>query len=175
MTRLPILILAATILMAPIAAVYGQQAVVKDKVVGNWKLLSFFDESVGTGKKTNVLGENPRGRLILFADGQIALLNVDRSRKSPQGPTPTDIEAAGLFNTMIAYVGRYEIDPTPTEAGFRMTIRSEIASNPRTEGLDRKFIFRMDGDKLIFKTTPPANNPVTGEMSTRNVVWERDQ
>jgi hypothetical protein len=36
MTKLPIAILATAILMAPIAAVYGQQAVVKDKIVGNF-------------------------------------------------------------------------------------------------------------------------------------------
>jgi hypothetical protein len=56
-----------------------------------------------------------------------------------------------------------------------MTVRSEVASNPRLEGLDRGFVVRMDGNKLIFKTAPPARNPVTDEMTTRNVVLDRDQ
>jgi len=68
-------------------------------MVGTWKLLSFYDETVDTGKTTNVFGENSRGYLIVAADGRIALTFVDRSRKSPQGPTPTDMEAAVLWKT----------------------------------------------------------------------------
>jgi hypothetical protein len=174
MTRRAIGILAIAILTASMAVAYGQEMTTKEKIVGSWKLLSFFDQSVDTGKTTDVFGENPRGYLIVTADGRIALIHVANSRKAPSGPAPTDAEAAALQKTMLAYVGRYEVDPKPTEAGLAMTIRSEVASNPRLEGLDRKFVVRTEGDKLIFKTTPPARNPTTGEMTTRNVILERD-
>ena len=75
---------------------------------------------------------------------------------------------------MLAYVGRYEIDPTPTEVGTKMILLAEIASNPRLEGVDRGFFVNVTGDKLIFKTTPPARNPATGEMTTQNAILERE-
>jgi hypothetical protein len=174
MRTLAIAMLATTILMAPITLAYGQQAVSKDKLVGTWKLLSFYDESVDNGKKANVFGENPRGLLILTADGRIALTFLDKSRQPAKGAIPTDLEAADLFKTMLAYVGRYELDPTATEQGTKMTIRSEVASNPRLEGVDRGFFVRVDGNKLIVRTNPPARSPLTGELSTRNVIFERE-
>jgi hypothetical protein len=74
-----------------------------------------------------------------------------------------------------AYIGKYEIDPTPTEAGIKMILRAEIARNPLIEGVDRGFLARVAGNKLIFKTNPPTRSPFTGEVSTRNVTWEREQ
>jgi hypothetical protein len=174
MTKLSIALLATAMLIAPTAAVHGQQAAAKGEIVGNWKLLSFYDESIDTGKMTNVMCENPRGFLILTAEGRIAVIVVSSSREAPKKPPATDVEAAELWKTMLAYVGKYEIDPIPTEPGFGMTIQSEVASNPLLEGRDRKFFVRLDGNKLILKTTPPTRNPVTGEMTTRNVVSERE-
>jgi hypothetical protein len=37
-----------------IAAAFGQQAAAEDKIIGSWKLLSFFDQNVDTGKTTDV-------------------------------------------------------------------------------------------------------------------------
>ena len=165
---------ATAILVAMAGLAYGQEAASKDKIIGTWKLLSFYDESVETGKRANVLGENPRGLLILTTDDRIALTLLDRSRQPAKGAVPTDAEAAELFKTMLAYVGKYQLDPTPTEAGAKMVIRSEVASNPRIEGVDRGFFVRVDGNKLIFKTDPPARSPLIGEVSTRNVILERE-
>jgi hypothetical protein len=165
---------ATAILMTLINCVHAQQALTKEKIIGTWKLLSFYDESVESGKKTNVFGENPRGYLILTPDERIALINVAASREGPKSLPPTQTEAAALFNSMIAYIGRYKIDPTPTEGGTKIVLPAEIASNPLIEGRDRAFLVRLDGNKLIFKTNPPAPSPLTGEVSTRNVMWERE-
>jgi hypothetical protein len=172
--KFPIVMLTTAILMAPLTLAHGQHPATKDKIVGTWKLLSFYDESVDSGKKANVFGEDPRGLLILTADGRIALTFLDKSRQPAKGLILTDAEAAELFKTMLAYVGRYDIDPATTEAGAKMVIRSEVASNPRLEGVERGFFVRVDGNKLIFKTTPPARSPLTGEVSTRNVILERE-
>jgi Lipocalin-like domain len=175
MNRLRIVMLAIAALMAPATLAHGQQAVTKDKIIGTWKLLSFYDESIESGKKANVFGGNPRGHLILTLDDRIALINGAASREAPKGQLTTDTEAAGLFKTMIAYIGKYEIDPTPTEAGTKIILRAEMASNPLIEGRDRGFYVSVDGNKLIFRTNPPAPSPLTGEVSTRNVIWEREQ
>jgi hypothetical protein len=174
MNRFSVVMLATATLMASATLADGQQAVTKDKIIGTWKLLSFYDESVESGKKTNVFGENPRGYLILTPDERIALINVAASREGPKSLPPTQTEAAALFNSMIAYIGRYKIDPTPTEGGTKIILPAEIASNPLIEGRDRGFLVRLDGNKLIFKTNPPALSHLTGEVSTRNVMWERE-
>jgi hypothetical protein len=174
MNRFSLVMLATATLMASATLADGQQAVTKDKIIGTWKLLSFYDESVESGKKANVLGENPRGHFIFTPDDRVALVIVAASREGPKGLPPTQTEAAALFNSMIAYIGRYKIDPTPTEGGTRMVIPAEIASNPLIEGRDRGFLVRLDGNKLIFKTNPPAPSPLTGEVSTRNVIWEKE-
>lgn len=168
------LVMATLTTIATVA--HGQQALTKDQIIGTFKLLSFYDESVATGKRTNVFGENPRGYLILTRDERIALIHVAASREGPKSLPPTDTEAAGLFKSMLAYIGKYEIDPTPpTAAGTKIILRAEIASNPLIEGRDRGFFLRVDGDKLIFKTNPPAPSPLTGEVSTRNAISERVQ
>src|SRR5580692_10593617 len=128
MKKVPIVMLTTAILMALITWAHAQQVITKDKIIGTWKLLSFYDENVDTGKKTNVLGENPRGYLILTADERIALIYVAASREAPKSVPPTDAEAAALFKTMLAYIGRYRIDPTPTEGGTKMILPAEIAS-----------------------------------------------
>jgi len=69
--------------MAPATLARGQQALTKDKIIGTWKLLSFYDESVDSGKKASVFGENPRGYLILTPDERIALILDVVSRKGP--------------------------------------------------------------------------------------------
>jgi hypothetical protein len=38
----------------------------------------------------------------------------------------------------------------------------------------RGLLVRVEGNKLIFKTNPPARDPNTGEMTTRNVILERE-
>jgi hypothetical protein len=136
--------------------------------------VSFYDESVESGKTTNVFGENPRGYLIFTADERVALIYVAASRELPKSLPPTDTEAAALFKTMLAYIGRYKIDPTPTEGGTKMILPAEIASNPLIGGRERGFLVRMDGNKLISKTNPPARDPNTGEMTTRNIILERE-
>ena len=166
--------IATAILMTLINSVHAQQAVTKDKIIGTWKLLSFYDESVESGKKTNVLGADPRGYLIFTADDRVALIYVAASRETPKSLPPTATEAAALFNSMLAYIGRYKIDPTPTEGMTTMIVPAEIASNPLIEGRDRGFLVRAEGSKLIFKTNPPTRNPATGEMTTRNVILERE-
>ncbi len=173
-TRLPIAAPAAVLLTASNAMASGRQVAAKDTIVGSWRLLSFFDQNVETGETTDVFGEKPRGYLILTTNGRIALIHVADLRRAPKSPPATDMEAAELFRSMLAYVGRYEIEQTYGAADFEMTITSEVASNPSIEGRDRKFIVRVEGDKLTFKTTPPAHNLLSGETTTRNVILVRE-
>jgi hypothetical protein len=174
MKRGTIEMLTTAALMASVTFADGQQVITRDQIVGTWKLRSFYDEGVDTGKKANVFGENPRGLLILTVDGRIALVHLAASRAVPRSLPPTDTEASALFRTMLAYVGTYEIDPTPSEAGTKMVLRAEVSSNPRIEGVDRSFFVNVSGNKLIFKTNPPVRNPATGEMTTRNAILERE-
>jgi hypothetical protein len=126
----------------------AQQAATKEQFAGTWKLLSFTRTNLNSGKTDNELGERPRGYLILTADGRIAIAFVDSSRNAGVSQPPTDADAARLWRTMRAYIGRYQVDPTATEAGLKMTIRSEVADRPALEGVDRTFFIKLEGGKL---------------------------
>jgi hypothetical protein len=84
--------------------------------------------------------------MIITGDGRIALTFVDSSRKSPATASPSDLEAAQLWRTMFSYVGTIQFDQTPTETGLKITIRSEVSSNPAVEGLDRVFFAKREGN-----------------------------
>jgi hypothetical protein len=112
------------------------------------------------------------------ADARRANLR-DHSRRIARGPERPIAHRRGSgrpFQDPARVHRKYEIDPAPpTAAGTKVILRAEIASNPLIEGKDRGFFVRVDGNKFIFKTNPPARSPLTGEVSTRNVITERVQ
>jgi Lipocalin-like domain len=156
------------------SSTFAQQATTKDQVVGNWKLLAAYSRNIDTGKTTDRYGENPRGQMIITGDGRIALTFVSRSRKAPTNSAATDAEAAQLWRTLFSYVGTIQFDPTPTEAGLKIVIRSEVSSSPASEGVDRMFFVKREGNKLTSTSSPPARDPATGQATTAVTVYERE-
>src|SRR5260370_10332392 len=145
MRRSTLVAVAVGITLVGTSPTEGQQTTSMDQFVGTWKLLNFFSRNVDTGGTVNRLGDHPRGYLVLTADGWIALTFVDSSRKAHGGATPTDAEAAELWRTMSGYVSRYHGDPAPTEAGYKVTVRSEVSAAPTQEGIDRGFFLKTEG------------------------------
>jgi hypothetical protein len=170
MARFVTVLLATSISLIPLANVYAQYATTREDLLGAWKLLSFYDET-DTGKRTDPFGVNPRGLMILTYEGRIALTFLNRPREQ-KGPVATDAEAVALFRSMVAYVGNYQLASTPIDGGLGMTIRSEVSSAPRIEGVDRKFVVWVEGGKMTMKTTPA---PVNGEAIHRTLTLERDR
>ena len=84
-------------------AARADDAELKRKIVGAWKLVSVVYEDQESKARTPVYGEHPRGRQIATADGLWLALVTAEGRTVPK----TDEERALALRTMIDYTGRY--------------------------------------------------------------------
>lgn len=136
-----------------------------EALAGTWTLVAADDLHPG-GARTPGYGANPRGLLILTAEGRysLQLFRSDRPRFASgdkKKGTPPEYQAAVLG--MSSHVGRYSVD-----AGTRtITFRIELASYPNWEGTEQKRPFELDGDELSYRVvaTPDGTVPIS--------VWRR--
>jgi hypothetical protein len=70
----------------------------RDKLIGNWKLISLYTEDAQSKQRVNPYGEQPKGHAMITADRLCALIAAD-GRKPPQ----TSDEQAAAFRSLIAY------------------------------------------------------------------------
>jgi hypothetical protein len=77
----------------------------RDKLIGNWKLISLYTEDAQSKQRVNPYGEQPKGHAVITADRLFALVAAD-GRKPPQ----TSDEQAAAFRSMIAYTGKYRVE-----------------------------------------------------------------
>jgi hypothetical protein len=134
--------------------------------VGTWTLKSGQREIVATGERALIWGEHPSGTLIYTAEGRVTALVLAENRRTPAGAAPTEAEAVALFRTMVAYAGRYTIEPD------RVIHHVEQCWNQSWTGTDVVRFYQLDGNRLTL-TTAPAPNPRDGQMSVATLVWER--
>ena len=57
----------------------------REKLLGNWKLVSFFTEDIQTKQRSNVFGEHPNG-FIGFTPERFFAVAMAEGRKAPQRP-----------------------------------------------------------------------------------------
>ena len=135
-------------------------------LVGTWTLKSGQREIVATGERAPLWGEHPSGTLIYTAEGRVtAFVSTDR-RQAPAGVVATEAEAVALFRTMVAYAGRYTVEPT------RVIHHVEQSWNQAWTDTDIVRFYKLEGPRLTL-TTAPAPNALDGKMSVSTMVWER--
>jgi Lipocalin-like domain len=132
-----------------------------EKLLGNWRLISFFTEDVQTKQHNNTYGEHPNG-FIGFTLGRTA-----ESRNAPQTPE----EQAASYRTVIAYTGKWRLE------GEKFITKVDAAWNPGWVGTEQVRFWRLEGGKLSIMTAPfPIPNSNGSEkMVVGNLLWERDQ
>ena len=79
-------------------------------LLGTWTMVSWAREVVATGERADVFGPDPVGYIAYHADGRMMALVVRDGRPTPKVLPPTDAEKAALFDSMVAYAGRYTLD-----------------------------------------------------------------
>ncbi len=155
----------ATMLTRPLLA----EEMTKDRLVGAWQLVTFTATS---GDKVSYpMGEQPGG-LVGFSPTRYWVMLVDTKRQMPAAATLTDPEAVALMKSHVAYTGRYDVDPSPTPDGIRVTIHTDAASNQALAGKDRVFFMRVDGNKLTLKS-PALVIASTGLTSVARLEFVR--
>ena len=134
--------------------------------VGTWTLRAVERKNLATGKTAPLWGEHPSGTLIYTAEGRMSALVLADERKASGGAMATEAEASALFRSMVAYAGRYTIEPA------RVIHHVEQSWNQAWTGTDVVRFYKHEGNRLIL-TTAPAPNPRDGQPSVSTLVWER--
>jgi hypothetical protein len=134
--------------------------------VGTWTLRSTERKSLDTDETTPLWGAHPTGTLIYTGDGRMSALVLAENRRAPASAIPTEAEALSLFKSMVAYAGRYTVEPD------RVIHHVEQSWNQAWTGTDVVRFYKFDANRLTL-TTAPAPNPRDGKMSVSTLVWER--
>jgi hypothetical protein len=140
-------------------------AAVSPSLAGTWSLVA-ADDIRPDGTRVQGYGTNPRGLLILNADGRysLQLFRSDRpkfaSGNKRQG-SAAEYEAAVMG--MSSHVGRYDVH----SANSTITFRIELASFPNWEGTEQTRPFELHGDELSYRV------PATADGTVPISVWRR--
>ena len=139
----------------------------EEDLYGTWRLVSFTQEVVATGEKTDIFGKAPRGFLSYSRDGRMSVILAKAGR-----PKPTDLakvtneERVELFKTMVAYGGTFKFD------GKTVTHHLDISWNETWTGSAQVRHVRLEGDK-IYISTNPMPRPEDGKLVIGVLIWEK--
>jgi len=137
-----------------------------DELYGTWKLVSFTQEVVGTGQKTNVFGNAPKGFISYSRDGRMyAILAKDERPKPTDMSKVTNEQRVELFNTMAAYAGTFVFD------GKTVTHNVDISWNENWTGTAQKRNVQIEGNKLSITTTIASG--IDGKPVVLALEWEK--
>jgi hypothetical protein len=134
-------------------------------ITGVWHLTSYLLKNLATGESTNVFGANPSGILILLPEGRMAAIMTP----SGQPPPLTDVNRARAFRELIAYSGRYRLEPPD-----RFVTTVDVAWFQPWLGTEQARSFNLDGETLNI-VTDPSTTPLTGDAPVVGVLsWQRE-
>jgi Lipocalin-like domain len=141
----------------------------KSKLLGAWRLTSYFAES-SNGNVVYPLGQDASGYIMYTADGHMSatVMRVNRVKfasADAMGGTPDEhaTAAAGY----LSYAGTFEVDDVNSVVIHHL----KTALVPNWVGNDFKRKVILDGDKLELRGLAPSL--VGGEMRLVHVLWER--
>jgi lipocalin-like protein len=137
--------------------------------LGTWKLVSYVRQDIPSGAKSDVMGPHPQGYINYGRDGRMIVMIVGSNRKKPTDAVVTPAEAAALLKSMLAYAGTFTVDSNAKT----VTHHVEISWDESRTGTDQVRRFKLEGNTLKLTTIAPSTDPVTGEKTIRELVWER--
>jgi hypothetical protein len=149
-----------------VAGAYCSKSQAADSIIGSWRLVTWVEVETESKSVHQPFGDNPSGLITYTPDGRMSLFIIDPKRKPPSGPKATDVEAAELYRTIIAYSGSYSID------GNTVTHKIEVSWNQAWAGTNQQRFVEVNNNQLTIKT-PPIISPTSGKESVHTLVWER--
>jgi len=145
-------------------------ASLRQQLIGTWRLLSYVERDVDSGKENCPMGEHPLGFIIYTPDGFVSaqLSSAARSpfqANDPYGGTPEEYtEAAGSY---IAYCGPFHVDELDQSLAHEM----QVSLFPNWLGQRQVRLVQIDGDLLRLATNTPMH--FGGARKTAALVWQR--
>lgn len=135
-------------------------------LLGAWKLTGWTVRMVGETEDKEPFGPNPKGRLVLTPDGYWSVIITGANRH----PARTAEEKVALFDSVLAYSGKYTIE------GDKITIQVDMSGNESFTGANQiqTRFFKLDGEKLIVRTPEISSSAVPGKKLVGTNVFERE-
>jgi len=130
-------------------------------VVGIWKLVSFEREYQAGSEREYPMGKAPTGYILFLPEGRMTVVITGEGRTAPT----TDQDRAGLYNSLVAYTGRYRVD------GDKWITTLDVSANPAWVGTEQTRSFRVAGDRLQEMTAWMARPD--GRMARALITYER--
>jgi hypothetical protein len=134
----------------------SQQKSLKEQLVGTWTLVS-NDNVAPDGTKRQLFGANPKGLMILGADNNFALIQLNPSRPKFKGKTRLDgtaEENKAVVAGTTAIFGTWSVD----EAGKTLNLRYVGNLYPNDEGIESKrAIVAITGDEVKYANPNPSS------------------
>jgi hypothetical protein len=133
------------------------------KLVGDWKLVSFFTENVQTKQRTNVYGKHPSGYIGISLAGRFFGLVAPDVQKAPE----TTEEQAAAYRAMLAYTGKLRLD------GERFIVDVDVAWNKDWVGTEQVRFWRIEENNLFITSAPIPHPNISDSMIVGTLVWEK--
>jgi lipocalin-like protein len=132
--------------------------------VGIWKLTSWTARVVGETEDKEPFGPKPKGRLVLTADGYWSVIITEANRH----PAKTEEEKVALFDSVLAYSGKYTIE------GDKITIQVDMSGNEIFTGTNQvqTRFFKLDGEKLIVRTPEISSSALPEKKIVGTNIFE---
>ena len=144
---------------------WGQEGA--KSLVGTWKLTGWTVRVVGETKDKEPFGPNAKGRLVITPEGYWIVLITGADRR----PAKTHEEKVALFDSVLAYSGRYTVE------GDKITVRVDMSANEVFTGpneVQTRF-FTLDGDKLTVRTPEIGSAALPGKKIVGTNIFERER
>ena len=167
MRRASTLTAVALSLMLTAFAVTASDAIaqVVKNLAGTWSLVSAVTTDA-SGKKTPTFGDNPKGEMMLTADGRYMIVITRADLPKFAGNTRdkgTADENKAVVQGSLAHFGKIVVN----EADKTLTFQVENATYPNWNGMSQKRTFTVSGEELKYHV------PAASAGGTAEVVWKR--
>jgi hypothetical protein len=135
-------------------------------LAGTWKLTGWTLRVIGETADKEPFGPNPKGRLVMTPDGYWIVIITGANRR----PAKTVEEKVALFDSMLAYSGKYTID------GDKITIQVDMSGNEVFTGSNetQTRFFKLDGQQLIVRTPEINSAALPGKKIVGMNIFERE-
>jgi Lipocalin-like domain len=135
-------------------------------LVGAWKLTGWTLRVVGETADKEPFGPNPKGRLVMTPDGYWIVIITAANRQ----PARTAEEKVALFDSVLAYSGKYTIE------GDKITIQVDMSANEVFTGSNQTQtrFFKIDGRQLIVRTPEINSAALPGKKIVGTNIFERE-
>ena len=147
------------LIASPAFASDGEQ-----RLLGVWKVESWYTEFKATGEKKRFFGERPNGYLVFTPEKRVLGLLTGEQRRKPE----TYEDGAAAFWSMVAYSGIYGVE------NDKWIMKVDVSWNESWTGREQVRFFKVEGDALTVTSPWEPNANLPGSPETRGVlVWTK--